>query len=112
MVEALGMEGLENRRNLKLRNLCRVLCSNDFTEAIYLLSLNHLSLVHTQNYVRQLLFGPSVDMEVLVSYPDVVLFLDNFIHFCSGRALFKCVDGSFGLGPRAALPGDKLALWL
>lgn len=114
VLQKLKLQDLHGQSNQKLRNLCRVLCSNHLSDFYSPPDRNYSSLAQAEEFVKRVLLHPTEDLEGVLSSSsqDERLLLEPLMAFGSGRNLFKCLDGRVGLGPRAASPGDKVVIWL
>ncbi|KAE9366430.1 HET-domain-containing protein, partial [Stipitochalara longipes BDJ] len=109
----MDLENFINKTPGNLRELSRVLCSNDFSSQYSPPREGYPSLNDSEIFLRALLNGSSDDQEAIESISLIdEIYLDYVLRFCSGRSLFRSTDGHIGLGPEGAKSGDIITAWL
>lgn len=101
----------ESRRSEDIELFLRTIFCGRFTEEDFSPNLSYVTYKEGKDSLMKLL-----DSEPLKSMPQWTTrdqrFWNLATRFCRGRAIFKSTSGSIGIGPRATLPGDIVAVLL
>jgi len=110
----MDLEGFVNESPGNLKELTRVLCSNDFASTFFPSPVAAYPFVeNSETTLRDLLktlSDPQLDMEFFTACDTI--YLEYVWMYCRGRNLFRSADGRMGLGPRGMKPGDLISVWL
>jgi hypothetical protein len=107
----LNMEGLIDQSSPNLSNFCRALFANNFSE-LYMSPNPNYSQIKDAETVLGMMLNHTVDDSESYSLNDEHLVVNDIVLNCTGRSMYKCLDGSVGLAPRGIQPGDKVVVWL
>ncbi|PMD34559.1 HET-domain-containing protein [Hyaloscypha variabilis F] len=110
MAEQMDLEGFVNESSGNLRELARVLCSNDFSSQMSQPTAGYPSLSDSET-ILQAILKESFDFQGHIEY-IYKTYLDCVATYCYGRSLFRSTNGHIGLGPEGAKPGDLITAWL
>lgn len=101
----------DNPQNLK--DLCRVLSSNQFSSQYSPPFPGYPTLDQTESFLGNLLAFSSENHESseFLSPADVMV-LSSPLRCCDGRSLFRSKDGHVGIGPKRIQTGDLITVWL
>ncbi len=110
IAEQIVLEGFFNESSGNLRELTRVLCSNDFSSQFSQQAPSKPSLKGSEILLRGILKASSDIQGHIESIHEK--YLSHVSGYCLGRSLFKSTSSHVRLGPEGAKTGDLTTAWL
>ncbi|PMD43718.1 HET-domain-containing protein [Hyaloscypha variabilis F] len=101
-----------NDASVNLLSLSRSLCGGELFELYLPLRKDYPTLQEAAEYLSKVLLDREDEPGDLELTEKDMLVLDKIGRGCKGRNLFRCSNGTFGLAPKAARPGDIVVAWL